>query len=238
MGDRRRRILGFFGQRGDLLAAEPPNLVVYDGAGQERFRAEVPDFLDIAAVGDELWAVSPGLLTRISIRTGEVISRDKLDYLDPKGRFLISSTAPQLPVWHSDRPVVIRTNPVRTEVPGPAGTESSLVLPLADGRWLLWQNGQLRLWRSIGEAWRKPLGEPGANPLDAQLVLDGRLFVLAQQRPPRVGEQFGELRLSVAATSDGAPHTQLRLPQVSHFAIAARRGFAAVRTGDRVGIFD
>jgi hypothetical protein len=236
--DRRRRILRFFGARGDLLAAEAPNLVVYDAGGHERFRAEVPDFIDIAAVGEELWAVSPGLLTRLSIRTGERISEDKLEYLDPKGHFLVSTTAPTLPVWHADRPVVLRANPVRTEVPGPAGAESTVILPIAEGRWLLWQNGQLRLWRSIGEAWRKPLGEPGTNPIDAQLVLDGRLFVLAQQRPPRAGEAFGELRLSVAATTDGAPHTQLRLPQVSHFFIAARRGFAAVRSGDRVGIFD
>ncbi|MEO8553132.1 MAG: hypothetical protein ABI678_24335, partial [Kofleriaceae bacterium] len=155
--------------------------------------------------------------------------------LDPSGRFLLSATAPQLPVWHTAQPQLLRASPFRAETPGPGG---ELILPIAEGRWLLWNAGQLRLWRSIGEAWRKPLGEPGSRAVTAQLVLDGRLFVLAQQRPPRAGEQFGELRLSVAATSDGAPHTQLRLPQVSHFAIAARRGFAAVRSGDRVGVFD
>ncbi len=222
------------------MAAESPNLVVYNSNGDERFRAEIPDFIDIAAVGTELWAVSPGFLTRISIKSGEVVGTAKLDYLDPKGHFLVSSTAPQLPVWHADRPVVLRRDgaTVKLETPGPAKLEASVILPVADGRWMLWQNGQLRLWRSIGEAWRKPLGEPGTNPIDAQLVLDGRLFVLAQQRAPRAGEEYGELRLSVAAVSDGAAHTQLRLPQVSYFAIAARRGFAAVRTEDRVGIFD
>ena len=239
--ERRRRVLRFFGPAGDLLAAETPNIVVYNANGDERFRAEIADFIDIACVGSELWAVSPGLLTRIAIRTGEIVGTAKLDYLDPKGRFLVSSTAPQLPIWHADRPVVLRldaTGAIKIEVPGPPKLDASVIFPIAEGRWLLWQNGQLRLWRSIGEAWRKPLGEPGANPIDAQLVLDGRLFVLAQQRVPRAGEEYGELRLSVAAVSDGAAHTQLRLPQVSYFAIAARRGFAAVRTADRVGIFD
>ena len=169
--DRRRRILRFFGAAGDLLAAESPNLVVYDANGSERFRAEISDFIDVAAIGNELWAVSPGLLTRLSIRTGELISKDKIDYLDPKGRFLVSATAPQLPVWHCDQPVVIRTGPVRTEVPGPANAESSVILPIADGRWLLWEKGQLRLWRSIGDAWRKPLGDPAAG-VDGRLRMD------------------------------------------------------------------
>ena len=52
--DRRRRILRFFGARGDLLAAESPGLVVYDSFGRERLRAEVDGFLDIAPVGDEV----------------------------------------------------------------------------------------------------------------------------------------------------------------------------------------
>ena len=242
MGTDRRRILRFFGPRGDLLAAEAPNLVVYDSSGNERFRVEIENFLDIAPVGDELWIVSADRLTRLSVRDGRQVGSDPLDYIDPAGHFLVSSTAPHLPVWHADQPVVIRTDPVRTEIPGPAaegrGPKSEVILPIADGRWLLWQGGQLRLWRSIGEAWRKPLGEPGSRAFDAQLVLDGRLFVLAQQRPARAGEEAGELRLSVASVTDGAQHTQLRLPQVSHLAIAARRGFAAVRSGDRVGVFD
>jgi hypothetical protein len=231
--DRHRRILRFFGPRGDLLAAEAPNLVVYDASGQERFRAEVADFLDIAAVGDELWAVAPGRLTRLSVKDGRVLGSGPIDYLDPSGRFLVSATAPQLPVWHAAQPVVVRVD--RTEVPGPGG---DLILPIADGRWLLWSAGQLRMWRSIGEAWRKPVGEPGTRAFDAQLVLDGRLFVLAQQRAPRPGEDAGELRLSVAAVSDGAQHTQLRLPGVTQLAIAARRGLAVVRIGERLGVFD
>ena len=233
--DRRRRILRFFGPRGDLLAAEAPNIVVYDAAGSERFRAEVDDFLDIAPVGDELWVAGATRLTRLATRDGRVLGSEPLDYLDPAGHFLVSATAPQLPVWHAAQPVVVRSQPGRTEVPGPGG---DLILPIADGRWLLWQAGQLRLWRSIGEAWRKPVGDPGTRAFDAQIVLEGRLIAIAQQRAPRIGEEAGELRLTVAAVTDGAQHSQLRIPNASALAFAARRGFAAVRSGDRLSVFD
>jgi len=227
--------LRFFGPRGDLLAAEAPGLVVYDASGQIRFRIELDDFLDIAPVGDELWVVAPRRLLRLSSRDGRQLASEPLEYLDPGGRFLQSSTAPQLPIWHGAHPVLIRSGPARTEVPGPGG---DVILPIAAGRWLLWQGGQLRLWRSIGEAWRKPIGEPGSRAYDAQLVLDGRLFVLAQQRTPRTIDDGGELRLTVAAVSDGAQHTQLRLPQVSQLVIAARRGAAIARSGDRLSVID
>lgn len=229
-----RRILRFC-PKGELVAADGTQLTVFDPSGDQRYRVEMEDFLDAAAVGEELWVMATTGLTRLDLRTGRKIATEKLNYIDPNGFFLVSATAPQLPVWHGEQPVALRTEPARTEVPGPGG---EMILPLADGRWLLWQAGQLRLWRSIGEAWRKPLGEPGSRPFDAQLVLDGRLFVLAQQRPARAGEDGGELRLSVAAVSDGAHHTHLRLPQVTQLAIAARRGLAAVRSGDSVGVFD
>jgi hypothetical protein len=226
--------LRFFGPRGDLLAAEPPGLTVYDASGQLRIRTELDGFLDIAPVGDELWVAGPRHLIRLSARDGRERARDPIDYLDPDGRFLQSSTAPQLPVWHGAQPVVIRTDPVRTEVPGPGG---DVILPISDGRWLLWQGGQLRLWRSIGEAWRKPIGEPGSRTHDAQLLLDGRLFALTQHRTPRPGDD-GELRLTVAAVSDGAQHTQLRLPAVTQLLFAARRGAAIARAGDRLSLID
>ena len=113
-----------------------------------------------------------------------------------------------------------------------------MILPIADGRWLLWQGGQLRLWRTIGEAWRKPVGDPGTRALDAQLVLDGRLFVLAQQRDGST-PRGGELRLSVAARHRRrAARRCCACPQVDQLAIAARRGLAVARTGDRLGVFD
>ena len=228
----------FFGPQGDLLAAEAPAITVYDGAGRTRARAEVPDFLDVAPVGGELWAVAPDRLTRLSAHDGRVLGTEPIEYLDPAGRFLLSSTAPLLPVWHAAQPMALRAEPARTEVPGPGG---DLILPIADGRWLLWHGGQLRLWRTIGEAWRKRIGDPGARPIDAQLLLDGRLFVLVQQRGGREGREGrgdgegAELRLTVVQVSDGEQNTQLRLPAVQQLAIAARRGLAVARTGERGG---
>jgi hypothetical protein len=227
--------LRFFGPRGDLLVAESPKLSVYDTSGQVRVEAELDEFLDVVAVGDELWVAASRRLIRLSARDGRQLASEPLDYLDPAGRFLQSSIAPQLPVWHAAQPLVIRSGPARTEVPGPGG---ELILPIADGRWLLWQNGQLRLWRSIGEAWRKPIGEPGSRAYDAQLVLDGRLFVLAQQRSARPGDDTGELRLTVAAVSDGAQHTQHRLTGIAQLMFAARRGVALARSADRLSLID
>ena len=227
------------------MASDGPSLVIYDSSGNERYQTEVGEFLDVAAVGDEIWVMSTTALTRLQLRNGRQIAVEAIDYVDPAGRFLVSSTAPLLPVWHGERPVAIRLGPdpatpsstatAHTSVPGPGG---DILLPIADGRWLLWQSGQLRLWRSIGEAWRQPLGDPGSRPFDAKIVLEGRMFVLAQWRPPRPGEDGSELRLSIAALSDGSPYATLRLPAVSQLAIAARRGLAAVRTGNRVGVFD
>ena len=58
------------------------------------------------------------------------------------------------------------------------GLDSSIALPIAPGRWLLWSGGQLRYWRTgIGEALRAKVGDPNAEAIDAQLVLDGRLLV-------------------------------------------------------------
>ena len=233
--ERRRRILRFFGAAGDLLAAEAPGVVVYDDAGRVRFRAEVGDFLDLAPVGTELWALAPDRLTRLSSYDGRVLGTEPIEYLDGAGRFLLSATAPLMPVWHAAQPALIRAEPARAEVPGPGG---DLVLPIADGRWLLWENGQLRLWRTIGEAWRKRVGDPGARAVDAQLLLNGRLFVLVQQRGPRGEADGAELRLSVVQVSDGAQNTQLRLPAVQQLAIAARRGLAVARTGDRLSVID
>src|SRR6185369_17295366 len=93
--DKRRRILRFFGPRGDLLAAESPGLVVYDSFGRERLRTEVAGFLDIAAVGDELWAVTARELVRLSALDGKEVAREPLDYLEPGGHFMVSSAAPQ-----------------------------------------------------------------------------------------------------------------------------------------------
>src|SRR5438874_742101 len=87
VAQRQRRILRFFGPRGDLLAAEAPGITVYDPAGDVRFRTELEGFLDIVPVGDELWALSPGRLTRLSVLDGSLVASDVIDYVDPEGRF-------------------------------------------------------------------------------------------------------------------------------------------------------
>jgi hypothetical protein len=229
--------LRFFGPRGDLLAAEAPGITVYDATGDVRFRVELDSFLDIAPVGDELWALAPGRLTRLSARDGSVVGSEPIDYLSPGGRFLQSSTAPQLPVWHCAEPVVVRAAPAGVEVPGPGG---EMILPIAENRWLLWHAGQLRLWRTtIGEAWRKQVGDPGSRAIDSQVILDGRLYVLVQQRAAHAtGPEGSELRVTVAQVSDGAQNTQLRLPAVTQLVIAARRGLALAHTGDRLSVID
>jgi hypothetical protein len=221
--------LRFFGPRGDVLATIGATAAVYDAQGRERFRIEVDGLYDVAPVGDELWVLTDGRLVRLSAKDGHELASEKMDYLDRGGRLMLSATA-AIPVWHSAHPVAIRAQPARTESPGQGG---ELILPVAEGRWLLWQAGQLRLWRSIGEAWRTPLGDRSTRALDAQLVLDGRLFVLVQQH-----DRAAEMRLSVAGVADGAQHVVLRIPAVAQLAFAARRGFAVARTGDRLAVFD
>ncbi|HEX4455060.1 MAG TPA: ATP-binding protein [Kofleriaceae bacterium] len=232
MTDRRRRVLRFFGPRGDLLAAEMPSVAVFDASGNEKFRVEIQGFLDVAPVpvGDELWVIFADRIERISAIDGRARGTERIDYLDPNGRILQSSTAPQIPIWHAARPSALRS----TTPPIPA----DVILPISEGRWLLWQAGQLRMWRNIGEAWRKPFGEPSTRVADAELVLEGRLFALAQQRLGANGEPTGELRLSIAAVSDGTQHAVLRIPNVDRLAIAARRGIAVARSGDRLNVFD
>ncbi|HMG54145.1 MAG TPA: ATP-binding protein [Kofleriaceae bacterium] len=233
---RRRRILRFFGPSAHLLVADVAGITMYEPSGDLRLRTTLEGILDVAAVGDELWALTPGRLTRLSVRDGEVLGSEPLDHLEPGGRVMQSSTAPQLPVWHCSQPVVLRLGPARTEVPGPGG---ELILPIAENRWLLWNNGQLRLWRStIGEAWRTPVGDRGVRAVDAQLLLEGRLVVLVQHRATPAGPEGHEVRLSVAQVADGAQNTQLRVPAVNQLVFAARRGFALARSADRLSVFD
>jgi len=146
---RRRRILRFFGPGGHLLVADVAGITLYEPSGDLRLRTTLAGILDVVVAGEELWALVPGRLVRLSARDGEVIGSEPMEHLT-SGRVLQSSSAPQLPVWHSAQPAVIRVAPARLEVPGPGG---ELILPIAENRWLLWQAGRLRLWRStIGEA--------------------------------------------------------------------------------------
>ena len=94
---RRRRILRFFGPRGDLLVAEVPRITVYDADGDVRFQTELAGFLDVTPVAGELWAITPGRLVRLSARDGSLLGAEPMEHVDPTGRFLQSSITPQLP---------------------------------------------------------------------------------------------------------------------------------------------
>ena len=104
------------------------------------------------------------------------------------------------------------TSAIRSPTP-PIPAE--VIFPITDRRWLLWQGGQLRLWRTIGEAWRRSIGDPATRVVDAQLVLEGGCA--------RAAARDGERRRRRAAALDrggdrwratrGAPHPAGRSPR-------------------------
>jgi hypothetical protein len=228
-----RRVVRFFGRRGELVIGDGAGIAVCNASGSLRFRVAIDGVLDVVAVGAELWvAVHEGLL-RLAIADGEILSTERIPGLYAPGRFIQSSTLPTQPVWHGEAPLVISVDPGRAESPGPG---ASIALPIAPARWLLWEAGRLRYWRSgIGEAWRRQVGDPTAAAIDAQLVLDGRLFVLVQRR----GEAGSDtLRLTIAQAYDGAQNLHVRLPNVTRVVIAARSGVALAWRGEEVRLFN
>ncbi len=228
-----RKVVRFFGPRGDLLVGDAGGVSVWEASGSLRFRAAIEGVLDVVAVGTQLWVATRDRLTCVAIASGELGTPESVVGIDAPGRFIQSSTVPMLPVWHGTVPRVISVAPARAE---PVEQEARIALPLGPGRWLLWLAGQLRYWRSgFGEAWRRPVGDPGADAVDAQLVLDGRLLALVQRRG--TGND-GSLRLTVAQTSDGAQNLHVRMPDVTRVAFAARRGVALALAGDVARLFD
>jgi hypothetical protein len=212
------------------LVADAAGVSVFDASGDLRFRAPVEGVLDAVVVGSELWVASRARLTRIGIANGEVIASDVVTGLDAPGQFMQSSTLPTLPVWHGTAPLVVSLDPARAE---PVEQQARVALPVAPGRWLFWDNGQLRFWRSgLGEAWRSRVGDPGAVAIDAQLVLEGRLLALVQRRGAEA------IRITVAQMTDGAQNIHVRMPGVTRVAIAARRGVALALAGPQALLFD
>ncbi|CAN5790231.1 hypothetical protein BH11MYX3_BH11MYX3_08040 [soil metagenome] len=228
------RVVRFFGARGDLLVTDNAGVAVCDPTGSLRYRVAMDGVVDAVAVGNELWVVTGDGLTRIAITDGAIISTERIAGLHAPGRFLQSSNLPSQPVWHGDVPRVISVLPGRAEAPpGPA---SSIALPVAAGRWLLWDAGQLRYWRTgIGEAWRAKVGDPNAEAIDAQLVLDGRLLALVQRRGTG---SSAVLHLTVAQATDGAQNLHVRLPNGTRVSIAARSGVALAWAGEEARLFN
>jgi hypothetical protein len=228
-----RRVVRFFGRHGDLLIADSAGVAVCNASGALRWRLALEGVLDAVAVGGELWVAAREGLLRVAIPDAEILSNERIPAIQAPGRFLQSSTLPTLPVWHGAEPLAISVDPGRAEAPGPA---AAIALPIAPARWLLWEAGQLRYWRTgIGEAWRRQVGDPAADAIDAQLVLEGRLLVLVQRRGD-VGPDT--LRLTIAQAYDGAQNLHVRLPNVSRMAIAARSGIALAWAGEEARLFN
>jgi hypothetical protein len=230
-----RKVVRFLGPTGGLFVADNDGVAVCDASGALRYRVGIEGVLDAVAVGKELWVATRDGLTRVAIDDGAVISSERIDGLHAPGRFLQSSMLPSQPVWHGDVPRMISVSPGRAE--SPPGPASSIALPLAHGRWLLWEAGQLRYWRTgIGEAWRNAVGDQTLEVVDAQLVLEGRLLVLVQRRGPAGGDAAP--RLSVAQATDGAQNIHVRLPNGTRVSIASRSGLALAWAGEQGRIFN
>ena len=234
MGGTKSRVVRFIGTQGELLVVEASGVAICEASGRLRFRVAIDDVRDAVAVGVEIWVVAREGLVRIAIFDGARIATQYVAGLETPGRFMQSSTLPSQPVWHGAVPLAVAIGPGRAESPGP---DASLALPIAPGRWLLWHAGQLRYWRtSTGEAWRCRLGDPTAEAVDAQLVLDGRLLVLIQRRGE--ANSTNALRLTVAQTSDGVQNLHLRLSNATHVTIAARTGMALIWAGQEAQLFN
>ncbi len=215
--------------------ADNDGVAVCDASGALRYRVAIEGVLDAVGVGKELWVATSSGLTRIAIDDGAILSTERIDGLHAPGRFLQSSTLPSQPVWHGDSPRMISVAPGRAE--SPPGPASSIALPVAQGRWLLWEAGQLRYWRTgIGEAWRNAVGDPTIEVIDAQLVLEGRLLVLVQRRGTAGSDAAP--RLTVAQSTDGAQNIHVRLPNGTRVSIASRSGVALAWAGEQARLFN
>jgi hypothetical protein len=224
----RRNIPRIDSPRHELVLANADDVIVCDSSAQVVWKAHVPGLLDFAVSEREVTTVSNTEVSRFSRRKGELLSRCKHPYVDPLGYLLATSTGPEL-IWHGAeiRQVHAETEPVFTEPP----VVAELVLPLSATRWVTWQSGFLRLWRSIGDSWRVRAGDPGVRAVDAQFVLQGRLFALVQRAA-------NELRLTVASMNDGAAQTMVRLPGATELRFATARGFAVSRAGNVLTVVD
>jgi hypothetical protein len=216
-----------------LVVAPPSTLALVGENVETQVHFLEPPFLDAVAVGDEVWVARPQTLTRYD-RSGSIIANEPIS-LDMSGRFLIFATAPDQPIWHCAEPVVVRADPVRSEIPGPGG---QMVVPLGLGQFLLWRDGVLQRWRPEGVMWRAACGRPDSNVAalaDAQIVHDGSLFVLVQTSGPA---DSAELLITAVRIADGSPHLALRVSEVGGLAFAAHRGLAVARMRDRFRVID
>jgi hypothetical protein len=201
--------------------------LLFDVSGDVRLEINAPELLDFGFVGGEVWLVHRGEIERVLVREGRSLGRQALEHLDPSGSLLIPGSTSKIPIWLGNPPrlLILRGGEISAEAPG---VEAELVIPLDASKLLAWSAGQLRLWRAIGDAWRTRAGDPGTPVAAAQLILDGRMLVLVQQRPSST-----ESRLTVVSTRDGVVHTSLKLPRADDLRFAPRRGALIIRDRGR-----
>ena len=111
MGASERRVVRFFGPRGDLLVADPAGVSVCDASGSLRFRVAIDGVLDAIAVDSELWVAARERLTRVAIASGEIVATETILGIDAPGQFIQSRMVPAMPVWHGAVPLVISVGP-------------------------------------------------------------------------------------------------------------------------------
>jgi hypothetical protein len=215
----------------------PSTVVVCDAQGQAIATLDAPGMLDFATTDTEVVVIDGKQVQRFArgkplagLPSRAALETVALDYVDTAGALLQSSTCPNILVWHAaeNRTISLAGDKLQVGVPP---VSADLVLPLSDTRWLAWQAGQLRLWRSIGDAWRTRVGEPGLRIMNAQLVLQGRLFALAQMAGT-------DARLAVVSMNDGTVQSNLRLPNVSDLRFASSRGYAVARSEQVLIVID
>ncbi len=224
----RRNIPRIDSPRHELVLAQDDEIVVCDSSAHVIWKARVPGLLDFAVTERDIVAIAQNQIHRFSRRKGEQLQSIECGYIDPTGYLLASATTPLL-VWHGTEPRLVQpeTTPPFTAPP----VTGDLVFPLSPNRWISWHAGNLRLWRSIGDSWRVRVGDPGIRAVDAQLVLQGRLFALVQKAAT-------EVRLTVASMNDGAAQTSMRFPDASDLRFATTRGFAVARVGQVLTVID
>ncbi|HPH67518.1 MAG TPA: ATP-binding protein [Kofleriaceae bacterium] len=224
----RRNIPRIDSPRHELVLAQHDEIVVCDSSAQVIWKASIPGLLDFAVTEREVVAVAQHRIVRFSRRKGDVLQNVECDYIDPAGYLLASATTPLL-VWHGTEVRLVQ--PEATPVLASPPVSGELVFPLSPNRWITWHAGNLRLWRSIGDSWRVRVGDPGIRAVDAQFVLQGRLFALVQKAA-------NELRLTVASMNDGAAQTSMRFAEASDLRFATTRGFAVARAGQVLTVID
>jgi len=214
-----------------IAVAVDLSVVLVDGGKLERAGANawsnsIPGLVDAAVIGSEIWTVAVGSseLHRFGL-DGVWIGAIPLPGTITNGRWLTSAFV-RAAVWQCDVPWAVRQD-------GPVALPPAAVAaPISDGKWLIWNNGHIGLWRTASELWRVQHGDT-MTLIEVSPLFDGRLIALCMRE--RTGS---ELRLIVLSARDGTVSCSLRLAGVKRMRFAPRRGTALVHVGEQVIAID